>query len=144
VDVDPEATPQALMPDCPTLSALSKAAASCRGCDLWRDATQTVFGQGSARAAVLLVGEQPGDREDRQGAPFVGPAGRVPDDALAAAGIDRNAVFVTNTAKHFRWQPKGKRRRLVTKEMAAFVEDLRKVAAHLAQASNARPSRASS
>jgi uracil-DNA glycosylase len=94
------------------LRALAKAAADCRGCDLYEHATQTVFGAGPARAEVVLVGEQPGDVEDRQGAPFVGPAGRVLDRALAEAGIVRDRVYLTNAVKHFRWKAaaRGKRR----------------------------------
>jgi uracil-DNA glycosylase len=94
------------------LRALAKAAAGCRGCDLYERATQTVFGAGPARAKVVLVGEQPGDIEDRQGAPFVGPAGRVLDRALADAGIVRDHVYLTNAVKHFRWKAaaRGKRR----------------------------------
>jgi uracil-DNA glycosylase family protein len=88
------------------------AAAGCRACDLWARATQTVFGTGPVPARWMLVGEQPGDREDVEGAPFVGPAGRILDEALAAAGIDREATFVTNVVKHFKWRPAptGKRR----------------------------------
>jgi DNA polymerase len=86
------------------------AAAGCRACDLWRDATQTVFGEGSERARVMMVGEQPGDREDLEGRPFVGPAGRVLDTALEEVGIDRDLVYVTNVVKHFKWRPRGKRR----------------------------------
>ena len=93
-----------------TVASLRKAARGCRGCPLWRDATQTVFGKGPALASLMLVGEQPGDREDREGAPFVGPAGRVLEEALAAAGIDRDAVYLTNAVKHFKWRPRGKRR----------------------------------
>jgi uracil-DNA glycosylase len=93
-----------------SLEALRREAASCRACALWRDATQTVFGEGSSRSAVVLVGEQPGDREDIEGRPFVGPAGRILDAALAGAGIDRAAVYVTNAVKHFKWQARGKRR----------------------------------
>jgi uracil-DNA glycosylase family protein len=85
-------------------------AAACRACPLWEDATQTVFGEGAEGAAVMLVGEQPGDQEDRQGHPFVGPAGRILDEALAAAGIDREATYVTNVVKHFKWTARGKRR----------------------------------
>lgn len=85
-------------------------AAGCTRCDLYRDATQTVFGEGPAPASVMLVGEQPGDREDRTGQPFVGPAGRVLDDALAAAAIDRDDAYVTNAVKHFKWEARGKRR----------------------------------
>ncbi len=89
---------------------LREEAACCRNCDLWRNATQTVFGQGPAPAEAMVVGEQPGDQEDRAGAPFVGPAGRVLDDGLREAGIDRERVYVTNAVKHFKWAPKGKRR----------------------------------
>jgi len=93
-----------------TLAGLRRAVNECRGCDLWRDATQAVFGEGPAQAQVVLVGEQPGDREDTAGHPFVGPAGRVLDDALDKAGIDRNQVYVTNAVKHFKWKARGKRR----------------------------------
>ena len=93
-----------------SIAALRAAAARCRACPLWKNATQTVFGAGPARPAILLVGEQPGDREDRLGAPFVGPAGRVLDEALAAAGIPRARVYLTNVVKHFKWKPSGKRR----------------------------------
>ena len=92
------------------LDAARKAAAGCKACDLWQRATQTVFGDGRRRASLMLVGEQPGDREDLAGAPFVGPAGRLLDDALKEAGIDRATVFVTNVVKHFKWRPSGKRR----------------------------------
>src|SRR3982751_3017585 len=85
-----------------TLERLREAAADCRGCPLWQTGTQTVFGEGAAGAAVVLVGEQPGDQEDRQGRPFVGPAGRVLDEALVEAGIDRDAAYVTNAVKHFK------------------------------------------
>src|SRR5919202_7065543 len=98
------------IPPNPTLDKLRAAAAGCRGCDLWVNATQTVFGEGRRNADVMLVGEQPGDQEDRAGAPFVGPAGRVLDDALAAAGIDRDATYVTNAVKHFKWRAGGQRR----------------------------------
>ena len=98
------------LPDRLTLSALREAAAACRGCPLWQVGTQTVFGEGAADAEVMLVGEQPGDQEDREGKPFVGPAGRLLDDALEAAGIDRSATYVTNAVKHFKWQARGKRR----------------------------------
>jgi uracil-DNA glycosylase family protein len=100
----------ALIPPQPTMDRLRDAAQECRGCDLWENATQTVFGEGPGRARVLLVGEQPGDREDVEGHPFVGPAGRLLDSALAAAGIARDDVYVTNAVKHFRWEAKGKRR----------------------------------
>jgi uracil-DNA glycosylase len=92
------------------IGRLANEAAGCRACDLWRNATQTVFGAGPADAQLMLVGEQPGDREDLAGQPFVGPAGRVLDDALAAAGIDRDRVYVTNAVKHFKWRARGKRR----------------------------------
>ncbi|HEV7735241.1 MAG TPA: UdgX family uracil-DNA binding protein [Candidatus Binatia bacterium] len=98
------------MPRSPTLTRLRAAAASCRDCDLWERATQTVFGEGPARARLLLVGEQPGDEEDVRGQPFVGPAGRLLDEALEAAGIDRRDAYVTNVVKHFKWEPRGKRR----------------------------------
>src|SRR5947208_7773955 len=99
-----------LAPRRPTLTRLREAAAGCRACPLWEDATQTVFGAGSRCSVAMFAGEQPGDREDREGAPFVGPAGRVLDEALAQAGIDRRAVYVTNAVKHFKWGPRGKRR----------------------------------
>lgn len=92
------------------LAGLRAAAASCRACDLWRDATQTVFGSGAERARVMLVGEQPGDQEDLAGEPFVGPAGRLLDRALEQAGIDRSRAYLTNAVKHFRWVRRGKRR----------------------------------
>ena len=93
-----------------TLEALRDAAASCRGCDLYKNATQTVFGEGTTGAELVLVGEQPGDQEDRKGRPFVGPAGKLLDRALEEAGIDRTKVYVTNVVKHFKWTPRGKRR----------------------------------
>jgi uracil-DNA glycosylase len=93
-----------------SLPALREAASGCRGCHLWRVGTQTVFGEGGREAEVMFVGEQPGDQEDRAGKPFVGPAGRVLDDALDAAGIDRSVTYVTNAVKHFKWQARGKRR----------------------------------
>jgi DNA polymerase len=92
------------------LASLADAAAGCRGCPLWKPATQTVFGEGPADARVVLVGEQPGDQEDKEGEPFVGPAGRVLDDALVAAGIDREVAYVTNAVKHFKFEARGKRR----------------------------------
>lgn len=95
------------------IEAVARAAARCRACDLWPDATQTVFGKGPVPARWMLVGEQPGDHEDREGEPFVGPAGRLLDQALTEAGIDREAVFVTNVVKHFKWRPApGSKRRL--------------------------------
>jgi DNA polymerase len=93
-----------------SLHALGEAARKCRACDLWRHATQTVFGQGPEDASIFFVGEAPGDREDREGRPFVGPAGREFDKALAAVGLDRGEVYVTNAVKHFKFQERGKRR----------------------------------
>lgn len=98
------------VPDDADLGALREAASTCTGCDLHRDATQTVFGEGPASARVVMVGEQPGDREDRAGAPFVGPAGDELDRALEAVGIDRDDVYVTNAVKHFKFHTRGKRR----------------------------------
>jgi uracil-DNA glycosylase len=103
-----DATP--FLPDRRTLDALREAACGCRGCDLWKPATQTVFGEGPKDATFVLVGEVPGDREDREGRPFVGPAGRELDKALEAAGIDRAETYVTNAVKHFRFEERGKRR----------------------------------
>lgn len=107
-----EATAVPRVPRNPTIESLQQAAAGCRACDLWKKGTQTVFGAGSAHASVMLVGEQPGDKEDLAGHPFVGPAGRILDEALEAAGIDRDEVYVTNAVKHFSWVPdeRGKRR----------------------------------
>jgi uracil-DNA glycosylase len=96
--------------DARRLAEIASGAAQCNRCELYRRATQTVFGEGPVPAAMMLVGEQPGDQEDKQGAPFVGPAGRVLDDALEVAGIDRGAVYVTNAVKHFKWEARGKRR----------------------------------
>jgi uracil-DNA glycosylase family protein len=93
-----------------TLSAFRNAAADCKACDLWERGTQTVFGEGARRAEVVFVGEQPGNEEDLSGKPFVGPAGRLLDDALAEASIDRAQTYVTNVVKHFKWEPRGKRR----------------------------------
>jgi len=98
------------LPERPSLEAYREAAAHCRACDLWKTGTQTVFGEGKREARVVFVGEQPGDQEDRAGRPFVGPAGRVLDEALAEAGIDRETVYVTNAVKHFKWRAAGKRR----------------------------------
>jgi uracil-DNA glycosylase family protein len=102
--------PAELVPPDAGLQTARLAAFGCRACELWEHATQTVFGEGKPRAKLALVGEQPGDQEDRKGEPFVGPAGRILDEALATAGIDRERVFVTNVVKHFRWRPSGKRR----------------------------------
>jgi uracil-DNA glycosylase family protein len=93
-----------------SLKAAREAAASCTNCELYRNATQTVFGEGSPHAQIMLVGEQPGDQEDLAGKPFVGPAGRLLDKALEEAGIDRKLAYVSNVVKHFKWQPRGKRR----------------------------------
>ena len=98
------------VPERPTLPRLREAAAGCKGCHLWERGTQTVFGEGAASSTVMLVGEQPGDQEDLAGRPFVGPAGRLLDEALEEAGIDRRAAYVTNVVKHFKWEPRGKRR----------------------------------
>jgi len=105
-------TAAAFLPKERTLPNLKDAARLCKGCDLYLRATQTVFGEGTKKASVMLVGEQPGDKEDLDGRPFVGPAGRILDEALAAAGIDRLEVYVTNAVKHFSWSPdeRGKRR----------------------------------
>jgi uracil-DNA glycosylase family protein len=93
-----------------TLPSLREAAADCQACDLWKRGTQTVFGEGRRRAKVMFIGEQPGNEEDLQGRPFVGPAGKLFDSALKEAGIDRSQTYVTNVVKHFKWEPRGKRR----------------------------------
>ncbi len=98
------------IPPRPTLPAVRQAAKGCKACDLWKRGTQTVFGEGQRRARIVLVGEQPGDQEDLAGRPFVGPAGKLLDRALEEAGIDRDDVYVTNVVKHFKWEPRGKRR----------------------------------
>jgi DNA polymerase len=98
------------VPAVPDWETVREAALGCRGCDLWQRATQTVFGEGDLRSELMLVGEQPGDKEDLAGQPFVGPAGKLLDDALVDAGIDRGAVYVTNVVKHFKWRVQGKRR----------------------------------
>ena len=99
-----------LVPRNADLESLREAAEDCKACDLWKTATQTVFGEGSLRARVVLVGEQPGNDEDLSGRPFVGPAGKLLDSALVTAGIKRSHVYVTNVVKHFKWEPRGKRR----------------------------------
>lgn len=104
-DIEPT---EIFLPERRTLPALRAASKSCRGCALYRNATQTVFGEGTAGADLMLVGEQPGDKEDLAGKPFVGPAGRLLDEALAAAGIARRQVYVTNAVKHFYFEPRGK------------------------------------
>jgi DNA polymerase len=112
-DEGDEGSPQGaadFLPRKQSLPAARAAAAACRGCGLYRHATQTVFGEGAADSPVMLIGETPGDREDLVGRPFVGPAGKLLDRALEAAGLDRKAVYVTNVVKHFKWEPRGKRR----------------------------------
>ena len=99
-----------LLPARPTLTALREIARDCKACDLFKRGTQTVFGEGPRRAEIMMVGEQPGDAEDLAGHPFVGPAGKLLDRALEEAGIDRAVVYVTNVVKHFKWEPRGKRR----------------------------------
>ena len=110
----PRRTPRSralgLIPVDPTLTRVRAAAKGCQACDLWKLGTQTVFGEGAARASIMLVGEQPGNEEDLSGRPFVGPAGKLLSRALERAGIDRQAVYVTNVVKHFKWEPRGKRR----------------------------------
>jgi uracil-DNA glycosylase len=98
------------LPERLSLTTLRDAARGCTACPLWRTGTQTVFGEGLKRARLMLVGEQPGDKEDLAGSPFVGPAGRLLDEALAEAAIERRDVYLTNAVKHFKWQPRGKRR----------------------------------
>lgn len=106
----PENSAREFFPDRKSLKAFREAAADCKACDLWERATQTVFGNGARQAEIVFVGEQPGNEEDLSGKPFVGPAGRLFDDALVEAGIDRSQTYVTNVVKHFKWEPRGKRR----------------------------------
>ena len=106
----PTASAAELIPDHPTISSVREAAKDCQACDLYKRGTQTVFGEGARHAELMFVGEQPGDAEDLAGRPFVGPAGRLLDRALEEAGIDRAVVYVTNVVKHFKWEPRGKRR----------------------------------
>jgi len=110
IDGDNDGTAAPLIPERPTLKKLREAAAGCKACPLWETGTQTVFGEGSAKADVVFVGEQPGDQEDLEGRPFVGPAGKLLDQALEETGIDREQVYVTNVVKHFKWKSQGKRR----------------------------------
>ena len=110
IDGDNDGTAAPLIPERPTLKKLREAAAGCKACPLWQTGTQTVFGEGSAKADVVFVGEQPGDQEDLEGRPFVGPAGKLLDQALEETGIDREQVYVTNVVKHFKWKSQGKRR----------------------------------
>jgi uracil-DNA glycosylase len=105
-----DGTAAALVPDRPTIKKLREAAADCKACPLWKTGTQTVFGEGKPSAEVVFVGEQPGDQEDLEGRPFVGPAGKLLDRALVDVGIERDKVYVTNAVKHFKWQARGKRR----------------------------------
>ena len=105
-----EETAAPLIPPRPSLKKLREIAAGCKACPLWKTGTQTVFGEGSPKAEVMFVGEQPGDQEDKEGKPFVGPAGRLFDKAMEEAGIDRSAAYVTNVVKHFKWKAQGKRR----------------------------------
>ena len=106
----PESSAEEFFPERKSLKAFREAAADCKACDLWERGTQTVFGEGARRAEIVFVGEQPGNEEDLTGHPFVGPAGRLLDDALIEAGIDRAQTYVTNVVKHFKWEPRGKRR----------------------------------
>jgi uracil-DNA glycosylase family protein len=106
----PKQAPPRVAPDTDSLKELGEAAKACQACPLWLNATRTVFGEGPAHARIMLVGEQPGDQEDRSGHPFVGPAGQLLDRALDEAGIDRSKVYVTNAVKHFKYEPRGKRR----------------------------------
>jgi DNA polymerase len=109
-DTGEPGTAERFVPDQRTLRSLKEAASGCKACDLWQRGTQTVFGEGEPRAKAMLIGEQPGDVEDLAGRPFVGPAGKLLDTALERAGIDRSTVYVTNVVKHFKWEPRGKRR----------------------------------
>jgi uracil-DNA glycosylase family protein len=110
IKLPPEQTAAPLIPAKPTLHALKETAAHCKACHLWKSGTQTVFGEGERTATVMFVGEQPGNDEDLTGRPFVGPAGKLLDKALVEVGIDRSLVYVTNVVKHFKWEPRGKRR----------------------------------
>lgn len=105
-----EGSAEDFFPEKLSLTSLQQAARDCKACDLWKRGTQTVFGAGLRRAKVFLIGEQPGNEEDLTGKPFVGPAGRLLDDALEEVGIDRTKIYVTNVVKHFKWEPRGKRR----------------------------------
>src|SRR2546421_1373481 len=105
-----DSSAQDFFPERKSLKAFREAAADCQACDLWERGTQTVFGEGARRAEIVFVGEQPGNEEDLTGHPFVGPAGRLLDDALEEAGIDRSQTYLTNVVKHFKWEPRGKRR----------------------------------
>src|SRR4051812_11111846 len=115
---EPKDSAEPFVPERKTLPTLRKAAEGCEGCDLFQRATQTVFGEGPSRAKVMLIGEQPGDKEDTEGHPFVGPAGKLLDRALEEAGIDRRQVYVTNVVKHFKWTATTGKRRLHAKPNA--------------------------
>jgi DNA polymerase len=106
----PILTAEPLIPPRPTLNKLRDAAAECKACDLWKLGTQTVFGEGKQKSLIMFIGEQPGDKEDLAGRPFVGPAGALLEKALEEVGIDRAKVYITNVVKHFKWEPRGKRR----------------------------------
>jgi uracil-DNA glycosylase len=106
----PSASAPQLFPQAESIDELRVRAKNCKACDLWRNATQTVFGEGAEHPKIMFVGEQPGDQEDLQGRPFVGPAGKLLDSALEEAGIDREKTYITNAVKHFKWEPRGKRR----------------------------------
>jgi uracil-DNA glycosylase family protein len=106
----PIQTAAPLIPPRPTLNKLRDASAECKACDLWKTGTQTVFGEGTQKSLIMFIGEQPGDKEDLSGHPFVGPAGALLDKSLEEVGIDRSKVYVTNVVKHFKWEPRGKRR----------------------------------
>jgi uracil-DNA glycosylase len=110
VALRPIETAERLIPSRPTVNKLRIAAAGCQACDLWKTGTQTVFGEGKSSSTVMFIGEQPGNAEDLKGRPFVGPAGGLLDKALEEAGIDRTKVYVTNVVKHFKWEPRGKKR----------------------------------
>ena len=110
LQLDGDGTAAALIPPRPSLKKLRETVAGCKACPLWESGTQTVFGEGGAHADVVFVGEQPGDREDIEGHPFVGPAGKLLDKALEEVEIDRSQVYVTNVVKHFKWKPRGRRR----------------------------------
>jgi DNA polymerase len=112
-------TAEPFLPDSDRLPALAEAAAHCRGCELYQDATQTVFGRGNAGSPMMLVGEQPGDVEDQRGEPFVGPAGKMLDRALAEAGIDPDRTYLTNAVKHFRWKPDERSKRRIHQKPSA-------------------------
>jgi uracil-DNA glycosylase len=109
-----------LVPDRGTISVLRQAARACTACDLWKTATQTVFGEGACKVVIMIVGEQPGDQEDRVGRPFVGPAGKLLDEALAEVGIDRAKVYVTNVVKHFKWSASERGKRRIHKKPRQF------------------------